>query len=622
MVTACEVGASYPPMRSSGVSWVRVALACLACLASVSPTHAGEDTHTYAEKEPVVLWLNKIGPYHNPQETYTYYSLPFCIPEGNFHTRKKYVGIGEILEGNDLMQSAMIMNFGINVPRRELCSQTLTAEEATTFKYAISQHYWYQLFIDDLPVWGMVGEIAASKEELEELEKDTSHEHAIMPSHIFTHKAFTIGYNGNQIIEVNLSSRDRRKVEPNVKLTFSYSVEWVPVKKAFNERFNRYLDYSFFEHQIHWFSIFNAFMMVVFLCGLVSLILMRTLKNDLARYDSDREMDGLDRDFGDDSGWKQIHGDVFRRPPNLILYAACFGAGMQMTAMVLCVILMAIAGSLYVDPGALISATLVSYAATSIVSGYSSAVLYQQYFVPKKGPKWIICMIITALLLPSVCLFVVLMLNAVSIYHGTQVLIPTGALVYIILIWSVVALPLHILGTIIGRNWGVRTAFPCRVNALPRQIPEQPWYTKHLVIIPLAGWLPYGAIFIEMYFILTSFWAFKLYYVFGFLFVVYLILIIVTGSVTVVATYFMLNHEDYRWQWCTFYASGSTSFYVWCYSLYFYQFKTNMTGSLQLTYYLMYMTTFCLALGLMTASIGTAAATLFVKRIYHNIHVD
>ena len=36
--------------------------------------------------------------------------------------------------------------------------------------------------------------------------------------------------------------------------------------------------------QIHWFSIFNSFMMVIFLTGLVSMILMRTLRNDYAKY--------------------------------------------------------------------------------------------------------------------------------------------------------------------------------------------------------------------------------------------------------------------------------------------------------------------------------------------------
>lgn len=37
--------------------------------------------------------------------------------------------------------------------------------------------------------------------------------------------------------------------------------------------------------QIHWFSIFNSFMMVMFLTGLVAIILMRTLRRDFARCD-------------------------------------------------------------------------------------------------------------------------------------------------------------------------------------------------------------------------------------------------------------------------------------------------------------------------------------------------
>lgn len=44
--------------------------------------------------------------------------------------------------------------------------------------------------------------------------------------------------------------------------------------------------------QIHWFSIFNSFMMVIFLTGLVSMILMRTLRNDYAKYA--REEDDLE----------------------------------------------------------------------------------------------------------------------------------------------------------------------------------------------------------------------------------------------------------------------------------------------------------------------------------------
>ena len=32
----------------------------------------------YTPGEKVNLWVNKVGPYHNPQETYEYFSLPYC----------------------------------------------------------------------------------------------------------------------------------------------------------------------------------------------------------------------------------------------------------------------------------------------------------------------------------------------------------------------------------------------------------------------------------------------------------------------------------------------------------------------------------------------------------------
>ena len=45
--------------------------------------------------------------------------------------------------------------------------------------------------------------------------------------------------------------------------------------------------------QIHWFSIFNSFMMVIFLVGLVSMILMRTLRKDYARYSKEEDLDDM-----------------------------------------------------------------------------------------------------------------------------------------------------------------------------------------------------------------------------------------------------------------------------------------------------------------------------------------
>ena len=120
-------------------------------------------------------------------------------------------------------------------------------------------------------MWGMVGEV---------LRDDV---HSRMEKHIFTHRSLNIAYSGDKIIEVNLTSENPVPIEIGRKLEFTYSVHWHVSDKAFDNRFDRYLEYDFFEHKIHWFSVFNSLMMVIFLCGLVGLILMRILHNDFAR---------------------------------------------------------------------------------------------------------------------------------------------------------------------------------------------------------------------------------------------------------------------------------------------------------------------------------------------------
>ena len=53
--------------------------------------------------------MNKVGPYNNPQETYNYYSLPFCRKtENGIH---KWGGLGEVLGGNELIDSQIDIKF-------------------------------------------------------------------------------------------------------------------------------------------------------------------------------------------------------------------------------------------------------------------------------------------------------------------------------------------------------------------------------------------------------------------------------------------------------------------------------------------------------------------------------
>lgn len=87
----------------------------------------------------------------------------------------------------------------------------------------------------------------------------------------------------------------------------------------------------------------------------------------------------------------------------------------------------------------------------------------------------------------------------------------------------------------------------CFPPPFSQQIPDQPWFLWSCFTITVGGILPYGAVFIEMFFILQSLWMGNYYYVFGFLMLVFIILVITCADIAMVFCYFQLCAEDYNW---------------------------------------------------------------------------
>ncbi|KAM9549908.1 LOW QUALITY PROTEIN: transmembrane 9 superfamily member 3-like [Guaruba guarouba] len=594
---ACETAG--PEMAAPGLRLCAAAALLLLCLPLRA--RADEHEHTYQDKEEVVLWMNTVGPYHNRQETYKYFSLPFCV--GSKKSISHYhETLGEALQGVELEFSGLDIKFKEDVMQTTYCEIDLDKGRRDAFVYAIKNHYWYQMYIDDLPIWGIVGEADENGEDY----------------YLWTYKKLEIGYNGNRIVDVNLTSEGKVKLVPNTKIQMSYSVKWKKSDVKFEDRFDKYLDPSFFQHRIHWFSIFNSFMMVIFLVGLVSMILMRTLRKDYARYSKEEEMDDMDRDLGDEYGWKQVHGDVFRPSSHPLIFSSLIGSGCQIFAVSLIVIVVAMIEDLYTERGSMLSTAIFVYAATSPVNGYFGGSLYAR----QGGRRWIKQMFIGAFLIPAMVCGTAFFINFIAIYYHASRAIPFGTMVAVCCICFFVILPLNLVGTILGRNLSGQPNFPCRVNAVPRPIPEKKWFMEPAVIVCLGGILPFGSIFIEMYFIFTSFWAYKIYYVYGFMMLVLVILCIVTVCVTIVCTYFLLNAEDYRWQWTSFLSAASTAIYVYMYSFYYYFFKTKMYGLFQTSFYFGYMAVFSTALGIMCGAIGYMGTSAFVRKIYTNVKID
>lgn len=143
-----------------------------------------------------------------------------------------------------------------------------------------------------------------------------------------------------------------------------------------------------------------------------------------------------------------------------------------------------------------------------------------------------------------------------------------------------------------------------------------------MVLVPLTGILPFGSIFIELYFLFTSAWQHKFYYVYGFLLLVFVILVVVTMCSTIVACYFLLNAENYHWQWTSFAAGGSVGFYMFVYSLYYFYAKTNMHGLLQTVFYFGYQAMQSIVVSAICGTVGFLASNWFTRTIFRNVKID
>merc|ERR1719359_137547 len=75
-------------------------------------------------------------------------------------------------------------------------------------------------------------------------------------------------------------------LDDHKEITFTYDIMWVPSDIRWASRWDNYLKRGFQDggQQIHWLSILNSVMIVLFLSGLVALILLRTLHRDIVKY--------------------------------------------------------------------------------------------------------------------------------------------------------------------------------------------------------------------------------------------------------------------------------------------------------------------------------------------------
>lgn len=164
---------------------------------------------------------------------------------------------------------------------------------------------------------------------------------------------------------------------------------------------------------------------------------------------------------------------------------------------------------------------------------------------------------------------------------------------------------------------------PVRTNQIPRQIPDQSIYTQAIPGYFMGGVLPFGCIFIQLFFILNSIWSSQhTYYMFGFLFLVFLILVITCSETTILLCYFHLCAEDYHWWWRSFLTSGFTAGYLFVYCCHYFVTKLQIEDTASTFLYFGYTIIMVFLFFLLTGSIGFFSCFWFIRKIYSVVKVD
>lgn len=617
-------------------------------------------------KSKVDLFVNRL----NTEESvipYEYYHFDFC--PASEESKSPTENLGQVVFGERIRPSPYKISFLKNETCKHVCTKNYTGgnkesnEKLDLLKKGMSLNYQHHWIVDNMPVtWCYLlddmrhccvpgfpmGCYVGDHHNPEDICNMNPHYNQKRTYYLFNHVDLVITYhsgegeewgntfgaNGGRIVSVKVTplslkhengidctskeplaiSEGTLRTGESLQIKYTYSVRFIQNNTVkWSSRWDYILE-SMPHTNIHWFSILNSLMIVLFLTGMVAMIILRTLHKDIARYNQIDSGEDVQEEFG----WKLVHGDVFRPPRKGMLLSVFLGSGLQIFFMTLVTLAFACLGFLSpANRGALMTCAMVVFVCLGAIAGYTSARIYKSF----GGEKWKSNVLLTSMLCPGVVFSIFFVLNLILWAKDSSAAVPFSTLVALLSLWFLVSVPLTFVGSVFGfRKRPIE--HPVRTNQIPRQIPDQSVYTQPLPGIVMGGVLPFGCIFIQLFFILNSIWSNQMYYMFGFLFLVFLILVITCSETTILLCYFHLCAEDYHWWWRSFLTSGFTAVYLFIYCIHYFITKLNIEDTASTFLYFGYTLIMVFLFFLLTGTIGFFACFWFVRKIYSVVKVD
>jgi transmembrane 9 superfamily protein 2/4 len=607
----------------------------------------GAAPHNYAKGETVNLFVNALTPMLSGNDdaklksliNHDYYNpkFHFCQPAGG--PQKQPESLGSILFGDRIFNSPYeIKMLENNGTCQTLCvARDIPGEDAKFINDRIKEDYALNWLVDGLPAAEMkvdtrTGELffdmgfnlGNDDGPFEEAPALNNHYEIVLRYHTPSpgkHRVVGVlvwpsSLGGSQ---EGVASCEYENVPPLIlsetessTVRYTYRVTWNETDTPWATRWDNYL--HVFDPRIHWFSLVNSIVIVVFLCVMVSMILLRSVSRDISRYNA---ID-LSEDVQEDWGWKLVHGEVFRTPTNPMLLSVMVGNGAQLCSMVSVTLVFALLG--FLSPsnrGSLATVMMICWTFFGGIGGYYSSRVYASLGGTERRKN----AFLTATALPTFIFAIVFLLNLSLVIAESSGAVPFGTMLLIIVLWFGISAPLSWIGAYFGAKQG-GVSHPVKVNQIPRQIPPAPKYLRPWVSTILSGILPFGAAFVELYFVLSSLFASRAYYAFGFLALTAGVVGLTTATVTILFTYFNLCAEEYRWHWRAFLTGGGSAFWLLAYGLFYWASRLSLDSMSSVVLYLGYLFLLVIFDFLVTGTIGFLASYWAVRKLYSSIRID
>ena len=620
----------------------------------------GVSPQEYAQGEQIWIYADLVES-KKTQVPFEYYDLPGCpLPEESKLKKKKRMrrNLGSRLQGHDMKPAPFEIHALRDKPCTPLCEVSLEGKKLRWMRKLVERQYRVQLQLDSLPV------LMRSKE-LNYAVRGYPIGFKSPPSpngsknksdfFLYNHLKFIITYHedSSQFDGIRITGFDvhpvsiDHKIPKGSKVTsstdistckgmdvendpsnylalrfdedhsfqilYSYDVRWIENDLPWTDRWDVYL-VGAPDDGIHYYSIVNSLMIVVFMTGAIATIMIRTLRKDIAGYN---ELQTLE-EAQEETGWKLVHGDVFR-PPQVspMLLSVMVGTGAQLgVSFVFALLLSILKITNSMNKGQILTSLILLYVLCGSVAGYVSARIYK--FCEAKN--WKLNSIMTATALPGVFVAMFSVLNVFLSVAGAATAVSVLTIICIFLLWVCVSAPLVFVGGFMGLK-APKIEVPTKTNQIARIIPDTAWHMNPFLTMFMGGILPFGSVCIELAFIMSALWLHQIYYVMGFLLAVLAILAATCAQVSIVLCYLQLCAEDHRWWWKSFWNCAMAGVYLLAYSLWFLSSRLDLVGVLPVIIYLTYMSMISICFGLFCGAVGFLSAFWFTRTIYGAVKV-